>query len=184
MWNVRWSTTPRVRADVNVMVLPRRDALAAVFHRTTSGYLSRFPHLADFDVAADGQYVCCHPATDVSDETVAIFTEPGLTSRAEPARQGWSSMQAAVELDGNAVVFIGEAGRGKSTLAAGFATSGFRFLTDDGLVIDEQQGGYKVLPSHPSIRLWEDSRAALFHQEPPALPPLPFHAQAPLSGRR
>jgi hypothetical protein len=47
------------------------------------------------------------------------------------------------------VVFAAESGRGKSTLAASFAVNGFRFLTDDGLVLEPAGEGYAVLPSHP-----------------------------------
>ncbi len=61
-------------------------------------------------------------------------------------------------------LFLGESGRGKSTLAASFATSYFRFLTDDGqrLKPTSSDGNtYRALPSHPSIRLWADSQQAL-----------------------
>ena len=68
---------------------------------------------------------------------------------------------SAVEVPGGAVAFAAESGRGKSTLAASFAVNGFRFLTDDGLVLEPAADGYQVQPSHPSIRLWEDSEEAL-----------------------
>jgi hypothetical protein len=64
---------------------------------------------------------------------------------------------SSVAIDGRCVAFVGETGRGKSTLAAAFATRGFRFLTDDGLIVRECDDGYVAVPSHPSIRLWQDS---------------------------
>src|SRR5690606_31431139 len=77
-------------------------------------------------------------------------------------RQGKLVFHAsAVELGDIAIAFVGASGAGKSTLAAAFATSGSRFLTDDGLVVDLRDGAPVVLPSHPSIRLWDDSRDAL-----------------------
>ena len=39
------------------------------FFRTESGYLLRFPELADFRVTADGLNVVCTPAPDVSEAT-------------------------------------------------------------------------------------------------------------------
>jgi hypothetical protein len=79
---------------------------------------------------------------------------------------------SAVEVAGGAVAFAAESGRGKSTLAASFAVNGFRFLTDDGLLVETGAQGFDVLPSHPSLRLWADSEAALIapgHMMAPAL---------------
>jgi hypothetical protein len=36
----------------------------------------------------------------------------------------------AVVVDNAAVAFIGRSGKGKSTMVAGFATNGYRFLTN------------------------------------------------------
>jgi hypothetical protein len=67
----------------------------------------------------------------------------------------------AVVLRRGCVAFLGQSGRGKSTLVASFATSGYSFLTDDGLLVECVGGTHRVLPSHPSIRLWRDSEEAL-----------------------
>lgn len=76
--------------------------------------------------------------------------------------QGKLSFHAsAVQVGNGAAAFIGQTGRGKSTLAASFAKSGYHFLTDDSLVIEETKGVHYVTASHPSIRLWEDSVEAL-----------------------
>jgi len=131
------------------------------FHRDGGGYLLRFPALADFSVAADGATVTCHPVPGIPNAT----TEHLYLNQVLPlalSKQGRLVFHAsAVEVDGGAIAFIGESGRGKSTLAASFAIAGFRFLTDDGLVVEPADRGHVVLPSHPSIRLWADSEAAL-----------------------
>src|SRR5262249_29535248 len=57
---------------------------------------------------------------------------------------------------------------------ASFATGGYRFLTDDGLILEPVGGGYHVLPSHPSIRLWEDSQQMLVDRDAETAPPLHF----------
>ena len=133
------------------------------FHRTESGYLLRFPGLADYRVSADGHEVLCDPVSEVSAETIRHLYLNQVLPLAL-SRMGKLVLHAsAVEVHGEGIVFVGESGRGKSTLAASFATSGYRFLTDDGLVIEERLTGYHVLPSHPSIRLWADSQEALVH---------------------
>jgi hypothetical protein len=58
--------------------------------------------------------------------------------------------------------FLGEAGRGKSTLAAAFARRGYRILTDDCLHLSPSAGGYRVRPWSSGIRLWQDSIEAVW----------------------
>jgi hypothetical protein len=91
------------------------------------------------------------------------------------SRQGQLIFHAsAVEANGGAIAFMGGSGWGKSTLAASFATNGCRFLTDDGLVVEAAEGGYRALPSHPSVRLWEDSREVLIGGRTRAVSPVQF----------
>jgi hypothetical protein len=144
------------------------------FHRTESGYLLRFPGLADYLVSAAGDQVVCHPAPGVSEETTRHLYLNQVLPLALSRLGKLVFHASAVDLGGEALVFAGESGRGKSTLAASFATSGYPFLTDDGLLMEEIDGGYQVLPSHPSIRLWEDSQEALVHPETPTADPVPF----------
>jgi len=64
-----------------------------------------------------------------------------------------------------AVAFLGKTGMGKSTLAASFALNEAAFLTDDSLLIEEQDDHCLALPSHASLRLWEDSVDALISDD-------------------
>ena len=154
------------------------------FHRSASGYLLRFPDLVDYLVSPDGRAVVCHPVPGVTAQTIQHLYDNQVLPLAL-SRLGKLVLHAsAVEVEGRAVVFVGESGRGKSTLAASFATSGFRFLTDDGLVVEEKGDGYVVLPSQPSIRLWEDSQEALLHPATPTAPPVQYTPKARfLAGR-
>lgn len=148
------------------------------FHREDGGYLLRFPALADFRVAADGATVICHPAPG----TPGATTEHLYLNQVLPlalSKQGKLVFHAsAVEVDGGAIAFAGVSGRGKSTLAASFAIAGFRFLTDDGLVVEPVEHGHVVLPSHPSIRLWEDSEEALIAPGTATAPAVEYTSKA------
>ena len=150
------------------------------FFRTAAGYVLRFPKLADFEIDAEAQAVICYPAPGVSDETPRhLFLNQVLPLVL--SKQGKLVFHAsAVELAGAAAAFVGESGKGKSTLAASFATNGFRFLCDDGLVLEKGENGLEVRPSHPSIRLWDDSREALIGESAPAAPPVDYSAKARL----
>lgn len=68
---------------------------------------------------------------------------------------------SAVAVDGHALVFLGESGRGKSTLAASFARHGYPFLTDDGLFIQQSGDRFYAQPGYPGVRLWDDSEASV-----------------------
>ena len=85
---------------------------------------------------------------------------------------------SAVDIGGQGVAFLGESGRGKSTLAASFATEGTRFLTDDGLLLEWVDGRCMIIPSHPSIRLWEDSQDALVNASAAMAPAVSFTSKA------
>lgn len=131
------------------------------FHRVADGFLLRFPGLCDFRVSGDGRAARCAPVPGTSEGTCLHL----YLNQVRPLMQGRQGKlvfhASAVALGEAAVAFVGESGRGKSTLAAAFAASGAPFLTDDGLVLEPGEGGFRVLPSHPSIRLRDDSRAAL-----------------------
>jgi hypothetical protein len=154
------------------------DTVWTYFYRSGSTYLLRFPDLADFEVSATGHTVRCWPVPGISDYTIDhLYLNQVLPLVL--SRQGEFVFHAsAIEIGSSALVFMGESGRGKSTLAASFATSGFRFLTDDGLQVEETNGGYRVLPSHPSIRLWQDSEDALVVEEVPIAPPVQYTSKA------
>lgn len=151
-----------------------------LFYRLDSGYLLRFADLADFAVTPDGCTVTAWPAPGVSQATVEHLHLNQVLPLAL-SRQGRLVLHAsAVEIDGAGVAFIGESGRGKSTLAASFATTGARFLTDDGLQLDWQGGLCRITPSHPSVRLWEDSQEALISQAVALAPAVDFTPKARL----
>lgn len=67
---------------------------------------------------------------------------------------------SAVDIDGGAVLFIGDAGAGKSTLAAALSLRGFALLADDGVLLDERSDGVHAVPSYPGVRLWPDAAGA------------------------
>jgi len=137
------------------------------FHRSKKGYLLRFPDLADFEVSVDGKVVVSHPIGGVDKATVEHLYINQLVPLAM-SRQGRPSFHASVvTVPDGAVAFLGKTGMGKSTLAASFALHESAFLTDDALLIEETNDGCLVLPSHASLRLWEDSVEALIEADAP-----------------
>ena len=148
------------------------------FIRQGGGYLLRFPGLADFEVSADGANVQGFPAPGVTTPTVEHLYLNQVLPLAL-SRQGKLVLHgSAVDIGGQGVAFLGESGRGKSTLAASFATEGTRFLTDDGLLLEWVGEACMIIPSHPSIRLWQDSQEALMHAGTAMAPLVSFTSKA------
>jgi hypothetical protein len=74
---------------------------------------------------------------------------------------------SGIELDGQAVLFLGARGSGKSTTAAAFHARGHQVVTDDvGAVRINEAGQCLLRPAGPRVRLLEDSRAAFDGAEP------------------
>lgn len=156
------------------------DAVWTFFYRQPAGYLLRFPEMADFEVSADGHHVRGWPAIGAASSTVDHLYLNQVLPLAL-SRQGKLMLHgSAVDINGQGVAFIGESGRGKSTLAASFATGGTRFLTDDGLHLEWVEGECRIIPSHPSIRLWEDSQDALISTTAAVAPALDFTTKSRL----
>jgi len=148
------------------------------FYRVTRGYLVRFPSLADFEVSADGLELVIYPAPGVSRTTIDHLYLNQSLPLALSLQKKLVLHGSAVEIDGVAVAFIGAAGRGKSTLAASFAINGMPFLTDDSLTIRDVDGACLIKPSHPSLRLWEDSVTALARSGFQTTPPIGYSSKS------
>jgi hypothetical protein len=63
--------------------------------------------------------------------------------------------------DGIAVAFVGRQRAGKSSIAAGLVTAGWRLVADDSLVVTAAGGRIRVAPSFPALRLWTPLAASL-----------------------
>jgi hypothetical protein len=150
------------------------------FYRSDDGYLLRFPGLADFEVSADGKEVVAHPADGTDEVTVEHLYINQLVPLAL-SRQGRPAFHASVvTVPAGAVAFLGTTGMGKSTLAASFALNDAAFLTDDSLLVEETDDGLRAMPSHASLRLWEDSVAALIDSEVTEAGPVSYSRKARL----
>ena len=131
------------------------------FYRCEAGYLVRFINLVDFEISSDGTEIIVHGVPGVSEHTLEHLYQNQALPLALSLQKTLVLHGSAVGIGDGCVAFLAESGRGKSTLAASFSSHGYPFLTDDGLLIDKREDRYFIRPSHPSIRLWDDSRDAI-----------------------
>ncbi len=74
---------------------------------------------------------------------------------------------SAVRTSSGVVLFVAEAGVGKSTLAASFQNAGVELLSDDCVQLTlGQTTGVACIPTYRSLRLWSDSADAIMANEP------------------
>ncbi|MGH9557400.1 MAG: hypothetical protein ACRD2Y_16435 [Terriglobales bacterium] len=133
-------------------------------------YLVRFHGMADFLLSDDGAHIRCYPVGGTPEETLRHLLLDQVIPMAL-SRQGNLVLHcSAVVTPQGAVGFAGETGMGKSTLTASFCRSGFPQLTDDGLLVEEQDGKLVGFPSYPGLRLWDDSLAAIFSAQVTGMP--------------
>jgi len=154
-------------------------SLWAEFFRRQSKYLIRFPAIGDFEISADAAQVLCTPVPGYEYSSLRHLYLNQVLPLAL-SRQGKLVFHAsAVEACGGAIAFAGASGKGKSTLAASFATNAAGFLTDDALVLErEPDGTYWAMPSHPWIRLWEDSHSSVLPADALAAPRIALTAKS------
>jgi len=137
------------------------------FHRTPEGFYVRFLDCGDFDINMITHEVTYFPVPGVLED----YSENLYSNQILPlvwTYDGAPVLHAsAVVIDGRAFAFLGQSGRGKSTMAAAMARAGFAFLTDDGLLLERRDDGFYVKPYLPSIRLLPDSESAVLGAELP-----------------
>jgi len=134
--------------------------------RQPRGYLLRFQAMVDFAVLRDAQEILCYAPSDTPSETIRHL----LLDQVLPLVLSWRGQLvvhgSAVLTPEGTVAFVGDSGSGKSTLASSFSGDGMAVLTDDCLLLEEDEGRLTAIPSYPGVRLWPDAALNIFRGEP------------------
>jgi hypothetical protein len=124
-------------------------------------YLLNLPRLARF-LVRDGREVLIMPRPEVSEDRLRTFLLSACLSILLHQRKLFALHCSAVQMSGGAVLFSGNSGMGKSTLAGAFLERGCKLLADDMLALTFDDGDQLiVLPGFPQVKLWADSARAL-----------------------
>ena len=129
---------------------------------TPSGYLLRFPHQCDFTISADARRIDARPHRRLAPATLEHLLADQVVPRCLAHRGELLVHAAGIAFGRDIALFVGESGRGKSTLAGLFLRAGRTVLTDDCLMLRPTAEAVRAVPSYPSLRLSPDSVAALF----------------------
>jgi len=126
--------------------------------RTPAGYRLRYELRAEFQVDRVERTIVCDPF-----DCPAPMLRHFLLDQVIPLALSLDSVvlhASSVAIDEGFAAFIGPGGAGKSTVAIALARSGYAIGSDDGLLI-RVGDSVEAAPSYPSVRLWEDSAAAV-----------------------
>ncbi|CAH0497579.1 hypothetical protein [Novosphingobium sp. CECT 9465] len=141
--------------------------VSTMFHRAADGFYVRFVDCGDYIIDLPARQVTCIPAPDVPDD----YCDNIFSNQILPLLWTYDGVPvlhaSCVVIDGGAYGFLGQSGRGKSTMAAAMAHAGYAFLTDDGLLLERDGGEFLVRPYLASIRLLPDSECAVLGIEMP-----------------
>ena len=133
--------------------------------RDADHYHLRYQDGIEFLISAAGDAVWVHcPPTKPFDVAAAYFTGPviGLVLRI----RGVLCLHAsAIQTATGVFALCGARGAGKSTLAASFALSAHRVLSDDVVALQQDAESFLVPPSWARFKLWPDSIEALYGSE-------------------
>lgn len=193
---VRWGTDIQDSAEA-----PPGDVIASygegssawyVVTHTDAGYLVRFRSCGEFVISADLAEIDVRRDPAGRHELLPILLAGTVSAILLTLRGNTVLHASAVAIDGRSVAFVGQSGRGKSTVAALMCVDGAQLVTDDVLVVDSGPpatciGGAGELrlreaaaeialmrPTAPT-RATEDERLA-FAPEAASLEPLPLSA--------
>jgi hypothetical protein len=147
-WRYQW------REDSGHMVLGL--ALAG------SEYLLRVPRTCDFAISGDAARIGVRPHRPITPEALEHLLADQVLPRCLAHRGELVVHAGGIAFGHDIALFVGESGRGKSTLAGLFLRAGRTVLSDDCLMLRPTPAAVRVLPSYPSLRLRRDSIDALF----------------------
>ncbi len=129
------------------------------------GFTIQFGEQIEFTIDGSGQNIWTTALNGDAAASASTYLY-GLVLGLALYLQGKTCLHAsAVAIDGRAILFVGDAGYGKSSLAAAFAVQGFPLISDDLAVLLPQHGTFWIPPALPAIRLRPDFTALLFGEE-------------------
>lgn len=123
----------------------------------------------------EGKEIIVDPLPEAQTDRLRLFLLGAALSVLLHQRDYLILHGSAVNINGRAVVFIGNKGWGKSTMAATFHKRGYNILSDDVTALDiPTQGKPVVMASFPQLKLWPDAVTAL-GDNPASLPQVVSH---------
>jgi hypothetical protein len=153
---------PEDQSEDRPQVLIRRgaveaDGAKAGLNQDGDALLLTIPDVGRYRIAG-GSDITVDAAANIPASNIRLFLLGSAFGALLHQRRMLPLHANAIEVNGQAVAFMGESGTGKSTLAAWFHDRGYRILADDVCVVGLNEAGQPVAaPGLPRLRLWSDA---------------------------
>jgi hypothetical protein len=117
-------------------------------------FLLRIPEVARF-LLSDGREIAFEPEPGAEAADIPVFILGTVFGILLHQREQIVLHASAVRVNGNAILFCGSSGAGKSTIAAALAQRGFPLVTDDVCAITVTGAGTPMVhPDGRQLKLW------------------------------
>ena len=131
-----------------------------LYQVTPESVYLRWEQVGDFSIRT-GTEITYSPAPGVAEETLMRFILGSALGATLFLRRELALHASAVAGPEGAIVFIGDSGWGKSTLAASLYARGYRMIADDIVAIRNVGGVHLIYPGLPEFKLWPDTLLSL-----------------------
>jgi hypothetical protein len=142
------------------------EVLADAEHRhgyqvNHNNVLLDIPDIARY-LIRDGNEILVDPVPTADEKDVRLFLLGSAFGMLLHQRGILPMHASAIEVDNRCILFTGDSGSGKSTIAAFLHKNGYRILTDDVCAITFGHNNDPVAwPGFPRVKLWSDTLHAL-----------------------
>ena len=168
-------------ADVTIRIEKLPDSPLSIddvphcYQLTTLGMYAYWEGVGTF-LLKEGKEIIIEPVAEADEYRLRLFIL-GASIGTILHQRGFLVLHGSgVDIDGRAVVFVGNKGWGKSTIAANLNAKGHKLIGDDVIAIDLSGDKPMVLPAFPQLKLWPDAVTSL-GIEPESLPQLVPHLE-------
>ena len=110
--------------------------------------------LFEFLISPDGHRILYHRQERASFESLTVYLLGQVLSFSLLAFGVDSLHGTVVDVEGEAVAFLGDCGYGKSTLGAALLARGCPILTDDLVALEQRDNGWMAHPGIPRLKLF------------------------------
>jgi len=152
---------PSGKADVVIRLSPpgnrSSEPLANGYYEVHPGVFRMSVRDVGHYLVEDGARITVEPVEGVPEETLRLYLMGSAMGALLYQRGLFPLHGSAVETPWGAMIFLGEQGAGKSTLASRFHRRGYRLLSDDVCAVTKTPAGLMVLPALAQVRLCADA---------------------------
>ncbi len=136
----------------------------------------RVPGICDFLVSLDSDPVTVRIEYDreVPPDTLEHLLADQILPRVLSGLGDLIIHASCCSINGNGVLFLGESGWGKSTLASLLQSRGHQLLSDDCVLLQVNGGQVSAVSTYPSLRLFKDSLRNTSLDTPALAPVAPY----------